>query len=300
MLWGREMTASVRWDAVVIAISLCGMASADIATPNEPLRGVAPDLGFSVQVPHADWECTSGSNYGFKCQPRHGDPTFATYSVFVSDPVKDLTQDNMKDFIRGSAAGARDRGWIVGDVTVAPSTVPLTGALRFSYTAMPRSEGPACLFVGYIGQDQRRRQTTFMHLARGDAEPPEFESFVRSYRWTGHVPRPLEGVGTVNGIFTMVITIVIGGMGGIINLAMRRVVINQWKIVLALLGVGVIGLSVFWIPRIPDGLSPFEQGETFGDVVMSPLTWPAIFAAWRARALSKKRSRESVAKSGAA
>lgn len=280
---------------VLVCVGLCAAAEAQGTAPIEDARRhVAPDLGFSVAVPE-NWTCVPGGPHGYKCRPKEGDGAFESFSVLVSDPVqKELTPHEVDQFVQGSMAGMREQGWQTSQSTVEGTAVPLPGFSRFSYRAGAPAQGLACIMVGYIGRDPLRREVVFMHFAQGPAEPEHFKSFVASFRWTGNVPRPLNGVGTLNATLAVSMTLVLASVGWVINKAKGRVVVNLWKVAVVLLVVGGVGLSALWVPRIPKSLSPFDQGQVFGYAILGPLLWPALFALWRARALDRRRASEGT------
>jgi hypothetical protein len=53
------------------------------AVADEPLQSIAPDLGFTVQVPDRDWTCEPQRN-GYRCHPR--DRERPLFIVTVTEP----------------------------------------------------------------------------------------------------------------------------------------------------------------------------------------------------------------------
>src|SRR5262245_2420476 len=157
----------------------CGGRQSSSQSP-DPLRHVAPDLGFTLSVPSADWSCSQGNTHGYQCLPKGGDPFFSAFSVMVSDP--DPKPFNRDQFIQGSLAGARQRGWKTHALTVEDSKIPFAGATHFTFLSEPSENGPRCILASYVGRDDKGRVITFMHLARGTSEPTEFSQFVASFR----------------------------------------------------------------------------------------------------------------------
>jgi hypothetical protein len=70
--------------------------------------------------------------------------------------------------------------------------------------------------------------------------------------------------------------------------------VNLWYPALILLVGGGIALAVSWGPRINTMSSPGEKGAAWGQIVFGPVLWPALFAIWRARALSRRRRAEQA------
>jgi hypothetical protein len=181
----------------VAGVAVCfvahGRDAADGARSDDALRRVAPELGFSVAVPGADWACIPGGPHGYMCKPKSGDPTFAKFGVLVSEPSRaELTREDVGEFVRGSLESAKGHGWATEEPTIEASTIPFPGCWRFSYKANTAEHGPTVTLVAYIGEDRWRRKLTFMHLAVGATEPAIFRSFVQSFRWTGNPPQPPE------------------------------------------------------------------------------------------------------------
>jgi hypothetical protein len=280
-----------KWFGMVVGVAgLVWLAAPALA--DDPLRVIAPDLGFTVQVPDRDWTCERQPD-GYRCHPRGDDSGFSAFTVVVSEPPNGRFSDaDLQESVRGSVLASRDRGWRPEEPTIEASSIPLAGFHRFSYLTLMPPQGTPFVMTGYVGLDRVGRQVTFTHLAQGTSEPAAFRSFVASYRWTGNVPSPLEGVDVVHGVWAVGLTLLIGGVGWLVNAAARRVVVNVWKVVLVLLFAAAVGLTLFWMPRLPARLSPLQRGEVCGRVIYGPLLLPALFVAWRARALSKRRRAE--------
>lgn len=261
------------------------------ALAGDPLRAVAPDLGFTVQVPDRDWTCDRQLD-GYRCHPRDNDSPSAGFAVTVAEPPNGrLTDADVQGYVQGSVLEARNRGWRPEEPTIQAATLPMAGFHRFAYGALIPPEGNAFLVIGYIGLDPAGRVVTFTHQAQGLTEPAAFRSFVASYRWTGNVPPVLEGVAAVHAVWAVALTLLIGGAGWLANRSAGRIVVNAWSAALVLLLVAAVGLSRFWAPRLPARLSPVERAQVYGRVVYAPLVLPVLLAAWRARALSRKRRR---------
>jgi hypothetical protein len=145
----------------------------------DPLRQVAPDLGFTVRVPGSEWECVHANKHGYQCLPKGGDPFFSAYSVMVSDP--DPKPFDSDQFVLGSVAGARERGWTTHQPMVEKSDIPFAGATHFTFESQASADGPKYLLAAYVGKDGKGRVITFMHVLQGTSEPPEFRDFVKSF-----------------------------------------------------------------------------------------------------------------------
>jgi hypothetical protein len=103
-------------------------------------------------------------------------------------------------------------------------------------------------------------------------------------RWQGAqypVGVSLDTIGRIHLEGAVALTLLVGGVGWIVNRLAGRVVVNAWNAAIVLLLVGGVGLAVQWVPRIPSDLSAFQRGEALGALVGGPITFPLLFALWR-------------------
>lgn len=166
--------------ALTLLSIACSVPAAGCKTaPADPLRRVAPDLGFTLRVPSVAWECVHPGKHGYQCLPKGGDPVVSAFSVMVSEPDSEVF--NRDEFVRGSLAAAKEKGWRTHTPIVEASEIPFPGATHFTYLEEPSEQGPTYMFAAYVGRDKAGRLLTIMHFFRGTEEPKDFRNFVASY-----------------------------------------------------------------------------------------------------------------------
>jgi hypothetical protein len=282
-------------------LSAAGVWAVDLRAVDPSLldgsRLVAPEWNLSVSTPPGDWEWLAapagkgtGRNayHALTCRSRE---TGAQFLVGVFDPYwRELTPDNTSRFVAGVVAGFTNSGWKAAVVESASVDIPLPKSYRFVVSAEHPNAGRRFVY-GYLAA--RGRMFTFQHVSAEAAEPQSFRALVASYRFVGTAPTdPLDTIGRIHLEGTVALTLLVGGVGWIVNRLAGRIAVNAWNAAIVLLLVAGVVLAYQWVPRIPRDLSSFRQGEAFGAVVGGPITVPLLFALWRARALRRRRRRE--------
>jgi hypothetical protein len=261
-------------------------------------RLVAPEWNLSVSTPSGEWEWLAapastgtGRNayHALTCRSRE---TGAQYLVGVFDPYwHELTPETTSRFVAGVVAGFTKSGWKASVLESRTLDIPLPKSHRFVVSA-EHPTGGRRLVYGYLAA--RGRMFTFQHVSAEPDEPESFRLLVASFRFVGTAPKdPLDTIGRIHLEGAAALTLLVGGVGWIVNRLSGRVVVNAWNAAIVLLLVAGVVLAVQWVPRIPGDLSPFRQGEAFGAVVGGPITFPLLFALWRSRALRRRRLQEN-------
>jgi hypothetical protein len=258
-----------------------------------------PEINLSLVAPGPDWEWEVESETRDSERPRHQVVTCQQKGgsgriiVNAFEPNwQAMNASYALQFLQGVESSLKEKGCNTTSVGPDPVDIPVPGSFRFRVMCTTDA-GASNNVWGYIGAADRL--FTFQSVTTGAEEPQELPLLVSSYRFIGEAPEPFRGIAPVHGFISFTLTLFLGTVGWVVNRVAGRVVVNLWRVAAVLLVVIGIGLSIFWIPRMPAGLTPHRQGRAFGYAVLGPIFWPAAIALWRSRALERRRSSERAA-----
>lgn len=260
---------------------------------------VASELNVSLVAPGPDWEwlissapAEDGPN-GFKvlaCRNPDGSKMFlvAIYNPFWAP----LDEDSATELVAGVRHGLENSGFTVGEATHEQTDVPLPGSDHFTMQATT-PDGIDMHIFGYSAASARLFQ--FQHASVEPTESSEFRTFVESFELVGELPERFpeamtEQAGNVAFAILTFLTVIVGIVGWIINRVGGRVVINAWTFLLVFLGLYLVGMSAAWWLYAPEGLESYTFGYVHGRVILGPVMFLAIVAAWRWRRVEQKRA----------
>jgi hypothetical protein len=270
-----------------------------VAAPPQMIQGtrfVAPEWNVSVEAPAGPWSWfyTPELNGPRLIQSRSvacrsHDPNVQFVVSAFEGHHGAVDRDEAEAVARGAAQRFVREGWTAEVVSTTPDSAPLPGSYRY---VVRGSRADATAFVyGYLAA--KGRLFVLQHGTARENEPPEFRRFVESYRFVGNpVQDPVDGFSNLILTITCALTLLLGGIGWLVNRLAGRVVVNLWYAALATLLAVAVGVGVYISGRVARLRSPTEQGRHWGQLVIGPVFWPGLFALWRARALRRKRAAE--------
>ena len=230
-----------------------------------------PELNFSVDAPSPEWrwlqtetQTKKPAHQLFVCQ---NETTGGRMGVMVFKGYwKPFDAQAAERFMAGSTEPFVKRGWRVDDVRHESATLQLPDAHHYRY----RLTAPdGTLLYGYRYSLTAGRLYAFEALSVSAEEPTEFLELVRSFRV---LHAPPEDPAQAFGMLLMVAYFVLLGIcrigAGVVNRITGRSRWDGWKIG----SIVIVALTVMWgvycCSWIPDDMPAFQQGETFGAMVL--------------------------------
>jgi len=288
--------------ALLLSLLGAGLAAQELEpAPSSMVSGPqlsVPELNLSVSAPSSEWQWLVSPARGdagpngyraFSCR-RPGSPDQFLIGVF--NPYwEPETEARATQFVAGIASSFEKKGWTVESRQTEASPIPWPGSFRYALKATNQDRSPIYVY-GYLGA--KGRLFTFQHVSSDATEAPKFRTLMESVRFLGEAPRdPLDGAGQATLFLLAIVTLLLGGIGALINAAAKRVAVNMWRVALIFLAVIAAGLAFFWLTKLPRDTSAERRGYAYGACVVSPVLWPGLFAYWRSRRLEKRRVLES-------
>lgn len=248
------------------------------------------ELNFEIGAPAADWEWLeletgTATRREFACQNA---TTGGRLTLMVVEGRFQLGgAEQVDEFQAALAKNWEDQGFALSDIRHERATLGALSADRYRYQ-LTGNDG--ALLHGFRYVAAAGRLYVLEGLSETPEEPIELETTAQSFRVLEPPAResssgdePALTFGVFLSFAYCFLVFVCGMVGATANTFFDRRW-NGWRVgVYAILAL-TVAMAILLVMRLPDGLTPFRQGELFGSMVLGPAFWPVVlggFFWWR-------------------